>query len=50
MSAWIIRLGLVPRLALGVAPGLALGAGTINVDSGEHAQNGAAERREDAPS
>jgi hypothetical protein len=38
------------RLALGVAPGLALGAGSIRVDSHEHAQDGDTERREDAPS
>ena len=47
---FLTRLGLVPRLALGAAQGLAVGADSIRADSGERAQDGDAERREDAPS
>ena len=45
-----VRLGGVPRLVPGVAPGFVPGTGSFRVDAGECAQIHDAERREDAPS
>jgi hypothetical protein len=42
------RLGRVVLLALCVAPGLALGVGSVRVDSCERDQESDAERRDDA--
>jgi hypothetical protein len=45
---WIIGLGVMPPISLGLMPRLSLSAGSIKIGSGECAQNGDAERRDDA--